>query len=239
MERLGDVDALHGQAVAVLEVVREGLEPGGGAGVAAAVEAVVEAPVPARPTERALLEPPYVVAQESALEHGYAQRPPPLGETGRQPRERAAGATGEGDHVGVPAQLLAERPAAADGRGIAAALRHHDRVLGVRRAQQGRQDLRLGLAAVRGAVHEPQAHAVGRAPGQRGVERPPGQFLTAHHAHRGQPEQPAGGRRGPQVVRVGTAERDDGATGRGGEVRREFAPFVADQIRVDQVVALE
>lgn len=94
--------------MAVLEVLCEGFEFGGGAGVAAEVEAVVEGPDAATGTEGGLLEGLYVGAQEAALENRNADGALVGGESGGQAREGAAGAAGEGDDVGVAAQLRAE-----------------------------------------------------------------------------------------------------------------------------------
>ena len=67
---------------------------------------------------------------ERALLRGRVRRPGPA----RVPPVPQATATTSA----VAAQLLAERPAAAYGEGVAAALGYHVRVLGARRAQDGR-----------------------------------------------------------------------------------------------------
>ncbi|GAA3296560.1 hypothetical protein GCM10020295_26700 [Streptomyces cinereospinus] len=146
------------------------------------MEAVVEVPVAARPAEGRLLQRPYRGGQEAALEDGYAERALPGVQSRRQSRQGAARAAGERDDVRLPAQFLAECPAAAHRRGVAAAFGDHVRVPGAARAQQGGEGVRVGLAAIGRPVDEVQTHAVGHAPGEGGVERPVGELLAADHS---------------------------------------------------------
>ncbi len=205
------------------------------------MEPVVERPSAPPATEGALLQLLYVRAQEATLEDRYPQSPLVRAESGGQPGQRAAGPARERDDidVGTRAEFLTQIPAAAYGKGVAAALGDDVRVLRADRTQDRGQRLRLGLAPVRRPVDEVEAHPIGCAPGQGRIERAVGQLLPADHAHRAQPQEPARGGGGAQMVGVGAAERDDRPAGRRREVRRELAPLVADQVRVDQVVPLE
>lgn len=217
----------------VLEVLREGVECGCRAGVSAEVEAVVQGPVAAAGAEGFLLETLYAGRQETALEDRYSQRPLARAQSGGQPGEGASGAAGDGDHVGPAVQFLAECPASSYRECVAAALGDDVGVLRARRPQQRGQRLGLGLAAVRRSVDEVEAHPVGRAAGEGGVQGAVGEFVAADHAHRGQAEEAARGGRGAQVVGVRAAEGEQTAAGRGREVRRELAPLVADRGQTD------
>lgn len=113
----------------------------------------------------------------------------------------------------------------------------------LQRLGRSRQDalphLRVVLPAVRRAVHEMQVHTVRSTPGQRRVQGARSQFVAADYADRREAQQPARGRRRPQMVGVRAAERQQRPAGRRMQVRDEFAPLVARDVRVDQVVALE
>lgn len=223
--------------MAVLEVVGERVQCGRGAGVPAEVEPLVQGPGSGRSAERLALEVAYRVPQEATAQDRDAERALLRCQARGEAREGAAGTAGHRRHAGRSAQLAAELCAALCGQGVAAALRD-DLALPVG-AQQACQHLRIGLVAVRPAVHEVQLHAVGRAPGERGVERAVRELVAAHDSDGAESQQSARGGRGPQVVGVRPAEGQHGPAGRGAEVRGEFAPLVARQVRVDQVVALE
>lgn len=199
----------------------------------------IKPPVTPRPSERLCLQPPYLITQKATLENGHTQGPLVRPQPGGQPRQRPARPAGDGDHIGVPPQLLPERPAPPYGKGIAPALRNDVRPLRTRRTQNGRQRLRLGLASIRRPVDEMQPHTVGHAPLQRRIEAPLTKLLAPHHTNRAQPEEPPRGSGGTQMVGVGAAESDNRAPTRRHQIRDKLAPLVADQLRMDQIVPLE
>ena len=104
------------------------------------------------------------------------------------------------------AQLLAERLAAAYGERVAAALRDDVRVLGARRAQD-RASVRARSCGGRSTVDEVQPHAVGRAPGERGVSGRSASSSPRTTPTVGRPRRRPGGGGGAQMVRVGARRR--------------------------------
>lgn len=207
------------------EFCDEPVEFGRAPGITAEVETRLDAPV--RGQVRTLQPGDLVVEELPALEHGESQCPPrrAKGQTGEGP----AGAHRAADQVVRLGDLQGEFRAALDAQGIGSALGEQVEV------PVGQRFGPVGRAVEIAELHAPRARE-----GERAVERQ--MLLAPDQADRGEAEDPAGGGRGPDVVGVAPAERDQRVVPLRpgfGEVVLELAPLVARQLGMDQVVAFE